>query len=160
MSFNLSSLWSAQSQISEPSTRRKVIWFFWLYPWCKVFIIPVLLPADDSMFLQELIPRLAPPWLSICAQGWGGHILRALGVAEQPLINKKCKNSTVKIVSTQHGNELSSGARWPWQLGVCCSFAVGWLGSNQGSARPSRGISSGWSHFQPLFGVCLAVFPW
>lgn len=66
------------------------------------------------MFLPELIPPLAPAG----AQAWRGHILRALGLAEQPLINEKCKNSTVKIVSTQHGNELSSGARWPWQLGV------------------------------------------
>lgn len=54
----------------------------------KVLITPILLPAGDSMFLQELIPRLAPPWLSVCAQGWGGHILRPLGLAEQLLINE------------------------------------------------------------------------
>lgn len=76
----------------------------------------------------------------------------------------KYKNSTVKIVSTQHGNYLSSQTRCPWQPGYtthnnwCQHFAAVWLDSNQRSGHPSRGISSGWSHLQALIGTCLAIF--
>lgn len=66
----------------------KFFGFLQFYLQCKDFITPILLPAGDSMSLQELIPQLAPPWLGSRAQGWRGHILPPLGLAQQLPINK------------------------------------------------------------------------